>query len=144
MPTSAAVIDILQSLLEAEQASVFRFMRAGSPYLTRATLETRGEVERMADRTELHARELADLIERLGGGLRLRPVQPEDQYLSFLSFKFLLPKLAEAKRMTIERCENALRPLKGAPPEVVDLVRRHLAAHQADLEALEAATAASR
>ena len=144
MPTSAAVIDILQSLLEAEQASVFRFMRAGSPHLTRATLETRGRVEQMAGRTEQHARELADMIERLGGGVRLRPVQPEDQYLAYLSFKFLLPKLAEAKRMTIERYENALRPLKGAPPEVIELVRRHRDAHRADLEALEAAAAAAR
>ena len=144
MPTTAAVLDALQGLLEAEQASVFRFMRSGNPYLTRATLETRDEVERMAAGTDRRATELGDAIERLGGATHLRPVQPENQYLAYLSLKFLLPKLAEAKRMAIERHENALRAIRGAAPEVVDLLRAHLDAHRNDLAALEAAAVRAR
>jgi hypothetical protein len=143
MPTTAAVLDILQSLLEAEQASVFRFMRSGNPYLTRATLETRDRVDRMAAGTERRAAELGELIERIGGTTRPRPVQPEDQYLAFLSLKFLLPKLAEAKRMAIERYENALRALKGSPAEVIGVLERQLAEHREDLAVLEAERASA-
>jgi hypothetical protein len=144
MASTALILDVLQSLLDAEQGSVFRFMRGGSPYLTQATLETRGQVERMAEDTERHARGLADLIDRFGSATRPRGVQPEDQYLAYLSLKFLLPKLAEAKRTTIERYENALRALKGAPPEVIALIDANLADHRSDLAVLESAAAAAR
>jgi hypothetical protein len=133
----------LQSLLEAEQASVFRFMRSGNPYLTRATLETRDRVDRMAAGTDRRVGELGELIERIGGTAHLRPVQPENQYLAFLSLKFLLPKLAEAKRMAIERYQNALRALKGAPAEVIGVLERQLAEHREDLAVLEAERASA-
>ena len=45
MVTTASVLDVLYGLLEAEEGSVFRFMRQGNPYLTRATVEMRGRVE---------------------------------------------------------------------------------------------------
>jgi hypothetical protein len=144
MPTPAVILDTLQSLLDAEQASLFRFMRTGSPYLTRATLETRDRVERMAADTHRHAAALGGLIEQLGGATQPRAVQPEDQYLAYLSLKFLLPKLADAKRMTIERYANALRALRGASPEVLALLDGNLAEHRADLGVLESAAAAAR
>ena len=144
MPTAAVLLDTLQSLLDAEQASVIRLMRSGSPYLTRATLETRDRVERMAADTDRHAAALAALIDRLGGATRPRAVQPEEQYLAYLSLKFLLPKLAEAKRTTIERYENALRALKGAPAEVIEVLRRQLGEHREDLAVLEEAAKGAR
>jgi hypothetical protein len=144
MATAAIVLDVPQSLFDAEQGSIFRFMGSGSPYLTRATLETRDRVERMAAATERHAGALAGLIERLGGGTRPRGVQPEDQYLAYLSLKFLLPKLAEAKRTTIERYENALRALRGAPEEVARLLEKNLGDHRADRAVLEPAASAAR
>jgi hypothetical protein len=136
----AAIIDALASLLEAEQGGVFAFMRAGSPYLTRATVETRRQVEEMAANSDRHAAELAGLIQDLGGTLRPMGVHPEDQYLAYLSLKFLLPKLAVAKRETIERYENALWALEAAPAEVLDLLKAHLADHRADLATLESGT----
>lgn len=143
MATAAVILDTLQSLLDAELGSIFRFMGSGSPYLTRATLEVRDRVERMAADTQRHAGALAGMIERLGGTTQPLGVQPEDQYLAYLSLKFLLPKLAEAKRTTIERYENALRALRGAPPEVVGVVEGILGEHRKDLSALaDAATAA--
>lgn len=144
MPTAAVILDTLQSLLDAEQASIFRFMGSGSPYLTRATLDTRDRVERMAAETDHHAAALAAMIDRLGGATRPRAVQPEDQYLAYLSLKFLLPKLAEAKRMTIERYENALRALRGASPDVLSLLDTHLANHRADLAILAPAAPSAR
>jgi hypothetical protein len=138
MPTSAAILDALYGLLEAEEGSIFRFMPEGTPYLTQATVETRRLIQRMSQASFQFAAELAELIEQQGGVLHFPQVNPADQYLAYLSLKFLLPKLAEAKRNTIERYENALRALKGSPPEIIAVLNNHLAAHRADLEQLTA------
>jgi hypothetical protein len=137
MPAPALILDALQSLLDAEEASIFRFMRRGTPYLTRADADTRREVEAMAEASDRHAAELAELITRLGGTIRPAPVQSDNQYLAYLSLQFLLPKLAEAKRRMIERYVNTLRVLKDAPPEVIELLDVHLAQHRHDLARLE-------
>jgi hypothetical protein len=68
-------------------------------------------------------------------------VQNEEQYLAFLSLKFLLPKLVDAKKLTIRRYENAISALEGAPPEVVSLVTAQLTEHRAQLETLQKAAA---
>src|SRR5689334_13172098 len=109
MSPPAAVIDVLNSLLEAEQGSVFRFMGEGSPYLSRATAEVRRPLQQMVDANRRYVMALADMIQRLGGEPVPRPVRPEEQYLAFLSLKFLLPKLVEEKRLIFQRYDNALR-----------------------------------
>src|SRR5262249_34564832 len=84
------------------------------------------------------AMELAEMIDRLGGQPPLPPVQPEEQYLAFLTIKFLLPKLAEAKRLIIERFVNTLQSLRGqAPGDVIELLESQLAEHRADLTVLQ-------
>ena len=92
-----AVVDALNALLEAEQNSIFRFMGEGSPYLTRATVEIRRPLQQMMDTSYRHCGQLYALIEHLGGDPRPRGLQQEEQYLAFLSLKFLLPKLVDAK-----------------------------------------------
>ena len=49
---SAQVTDVLNSLLEAEQNSVFRFMDEGSPYLGRATAEVRKPLREVIEAAE--------------------------------------------------------------------------------------------
>jgi hypothetical protein len=143
MPASApaVVIDALNSLLEAELSSIFRFMDEGSPYLSRATAEIRRPLNEMVLTMQRHIMDLAYLIEQLGGvPTPVRAVQPEEQYLAFLTLKFLLPKLADAKKLTIERYENALRALKGsAPADVIDLLQSHLTEHRDHLGILQKA-----
>src|SRR5688572_32765734 len=121
MPQSApvAVIDALNGLLEAELNSVFRFIDEGSPYLSRATVEVKRPLEAMVATNHRHAAELSDLIESLGGYPVPRSLRPEEQYLAFLSLKFLLPKLANEKQFTIERYENALGALGDRAPAAV-------------------------
>jgi hypothetical protein len=138
MVTTAALLDALYALFEAEEGSVFRFMHQGTPYLTRATVETQREIEAMAQTSVRHAAEIAALIEQFGGSIGLAPVHPGNQYLAYLSLKFLIPKLADAKRRMLERYENALRALKDAPPEVVELLKRHIDEHRRELTSLEA------
>ena len=148
MPASAAVIDALNSLLEAELNSVFRFMGEGSPYLSRATVDVKRPLEEMVVTSDRHAGELSNVIESLGGYPSPRSLRPEEQYLAFLSLKFLLPKLADEKRLMIRRYENALRAIgTGAPREILDVLHSHIATHEEhsrllDKKAAEAAQAA--
>jgi hypothetical protein len=143
MPPAApvAVIDALNGLLESELGSVFRFMDEGSPYLSRATVEVKRPLQAMVATNQRHAAELAALIESLGGYPVPRSIRPEEQYLAFLSLKFLLPKLANEKRFTIERYENALRAIGNGRPDVTNLLRAHIATHRRDLETLNKAAA---
>jgi rubrerythrin len=145
-PAPAAVIDALNGLLESELNSVFRFMGEGSPYLSRATVEVKRPLEEMIRTNQRHAGELSDLIESLGGYPVPRSIRPDEQYLAFLSLKFLLPKLANEKRLTIQRYENALQAFDdgaaaAAPPIVADVLRAHIATHRRDLDLLEKAAA---
>ena len=92
-----AVVDALNSLLEAEQGSVFRFMGEGSPYLSRASADVRRPLQEMVQLNHQYVMELAEMIQRLGGEPVPRQIRPEEQYLAFLSLKFLLPKLVDEK-----------------------------------------------
>ena len=86
---------------------------------------------------------LAELIERLGGTPDSSPrgIDREEQYLAFLSLKFLLPKLVNAKKLIIEHYENAVRALKGGDREVLSAIRSLMSEHKAQLEALDRAAA---
>ena len=139
MAPPVAVIDALNSLLEAEQGSVFRFMGEGSPYLSRATADVRRPLQEMVDANRRHVAALGATIERLGGFPVPRPVRAEEQYLAFLSLKFLLPKLVDEKLLITRRYDNALRALPDAPPEVTRLLRAIQSEHKAHAEVLEKA-----
>jgi len=140
-----AVIDLLNSLLEAEMNSVFRFMGEGSPYLSRATVEVRRPLAEMVLAERRRAGELADLIESLGTVPTPQVgVRRDEQFLAYLSLKFLLPKLLEEKGLEAQRYENALRgikPFPNVPPEVPAVLNAHLAQLRAELAALETAAA---
>src|SRR5580693_7973257 len=109
---SVAVIDALNSLLEAEANSIFHFVGAGSPYLDHAGPEIRQPLEDMRRHLDQHEAELSQLIRDLGGEPSTPPKpRAEDQFLDYLSLKFLLPKLVDAKRLMIERHQNVLRAI---------------------------------
>lgn len=144
--TPLALIDTLNSLLEAERTSLFRFMGEGSPYLNRATVDVRRPLQEMVSTIDRRAALLAEQIEALGGEPRSRPlgIDPEEQYLAFLSLKFLLPKLVEAKREMIERYQNAIKSIRGTEDGAADakqLLSTLLEEHRAQLTTLrDAAT----
>ena len=135
-----AVVDALNSLLEAEQNSVFRFMGEGSPYLSRATAEVRRPLQEMVESNRRYVMALASMIQRLGGEPVPRQVRTEEQYLAFLSLKFLLPKLVNEKTLILQRYENTLKGLpKDSPPEVAAMLRAHQVECRGQLEALKKA-----
>ena len=133
----AAVLDALYSLLDAEQNSVFRFMGEGSPYLSRATADVRRPLAGMVDANARHVSALGTLVTELGGYPPPRPVRMEEQYLAFLSLKFLLPKLVDEKALIIQRYDNALRAIPDAPPRVTQLLKSIQAEHRGHLEVLK-------
>src|SRR5512132_919185 len=139
MPTApVAVVDTLNSLLEAEQGSVFRFMGEGSPYLSRATADVRRPLQQMVEANQRHVAALGMMIERLGGYPVPRPLRAEEQYLAFLSLKFLLPKLVDEKNLIVRRYDNALRALPAdVSPEVTRLLRTIQSEHKAHADVLK-------
>ena len=143
-----AVVDALNSLLEAEQASVFRFMDEGSPYLSRATADVRRPLQEMVEANKRHVAALGSMVQRLGGYPAPRSVRSEEQYLAFLSLKFLLPKLVTEKELIVRRYDNALRAMPDAPAEVTRLLRAIQSEHKTHAEVLrksaEQVIAASR
>jgi bacterioferritin (cytochrome b1) len=138
----AAVIDILNALLESQQNSIIRFMGESSPYVGGASAAVREMLRRLLDNNLKRAEDLYRLIEKLGGRPRPRGLQPEEQYLAYLSIKFLLPKIIDAKELIIRRYENALLSLQNAPPEVTEAFKKQLAEHRTELEELKSAAAA--
>ena len=146
MSAPAALIDVLNSLLEAEQTSIFRFMGEGSPYLSRASADVRKPLVEMVNTIQDRAGRLADKIESLGGVPTNIPrgIDREEQYLAFLTLKFLLPKLVEAKQGLIERYENALKALRPNDSSAADaksLLTALLAEHHAQMDTLKTAAA---
>jgi len=138
MTAPVAVVDTLTGLLEAELNSMFRFMGEGSPYLNRATADVRRPLVEMVLAEQRRARELAALIESLGVPAAPQPViRSDEQYLAYLSLKFLLPKLVDEKKLTIQRYENALGVIPDSTPEVRELLNAHLAELRAELAQLE-------
>jgi hypothetical protein len=135
----AAILDALLALHEAEQGSVFRLMREGSPYVRQVPPELRGRVKELHDINGRHVEELAGVIRRLGGVPQPRPAL-DDPYIQFLSARFLIPKLLSEKELMRERYDNTLGALpESAPGDIVDLLRRQEAEQAAHVDALAAA-----
>ena len=140
MAPPVAVIDALNSLLEAELGSVFRFMGEGSPYLSRASADVRRPLQEMVEANQRYVMAIAEMIQRLGGEPRTRMVRPEEQYLAFLSLKFLLPKLVDEKILILQRYENVLRQVPESFPEVRGLLLEHQAECTKQLATLKKAS----
>src|SRR5437660_1635513 len=92
----AAIVDVLNGLLDAEQNSLFRFLGEGTPYLNRASADIRKPLQEMVQSTYRRSAELSGLVDSLGGVPAPRTIATEEQYLAYLSLKFLLPRLVEA------------------------------------------------
>jgi len=137
-----AIIDTLNGLLEAEVNSIFAFVMNGSPYLGQASAELRQMMEQMDKVCRQHRKRLADLIESLGGVPRVRNRVPvEEQYLSYLSLKFLLPKLVLEKDLLLTRFENAQATICKEYPQVIAALEQIETEQRHYLELLKKAAA---
>jgi hypothetical protein len=136
----AFVIDTINGLLEAELNSVFRFIKEGSPHVSRASADVRRPLMELNELSRRHARELANLIESLGGRPAPRQLpRMQDQYFAYLSLKFLLPKLVNEKQLMIQRYENAKRAIGKDHAHVMAILNRIEAEEQRYLDVLKKA-----
>jgi len=120
-----AILDTLNGLLEAEVNSIFCFVMNGSPYLNEAPADLRKLMDEMHEVCLGHRKQLAELIGSLGGVPRVRNRVPvEEQYLSYLSLKFLLPKLVIEKDLLLTRFENAQATVGPDYPQVVEALEK--------------------
>jgi hypothetical protein len=137
-----AIIDTLNSLLEEQINSIFHFVVNGSPYLNEATAELRHLIVEIDRVCKKETQQLVELIESLGGVPRVRNrVAPEEQYLSFLSLKFLLPTLVNEKDLLLTRYENAHESIGKDFPQVVEALKRIETEQCVYIEKLKAAAA---
>ena len=133
-----AIIDTLNGLLEAEVNSVFCFVLTSSPYMGQAPAEVKRIMQEMDSLCHEHRRELATLIESLGGVPRVRNLVPdEEQYLSYLSLRFLLPKLVMEKDLLLTRFENARATISNDYPQVIEFLTRMVTEQRQHLEILK-------
>ena len=140
-----AVSDALVTLLDAERSSIFRLTGTGSAFVEGAGSEIRTILQGMAEESTRNERELADLLRPADGAVvNSSRVRPDPSYLEFLTLRFMLPKLANAKGVLIRYYENALRALGNDGVEVREVLRRHLDQHKADLALLTRAAADNR
>jgi hypothetical protein len=137
------VLDVLQSIHEAEQASVFRLMGDAAPPVAPVPPRVQEVLRGLYEANVRHVHELAAEIRRLGESPRARrpaELTSDESYLRFLSLQFLVPKLVREKQLMVERYENALRALpKELPAGIPDMLRRQLAEQVANVDALQAA-----
>jgi hypothetical protein len=137
-----ALIDTLNGLLEAEVNSSFCFVMSGSNYLSHANADLRKLMEEMHKVCGEHRKDLAKLIDSLGATTRIRNRVPADeQYLSYLSLRFLLPTLVKEKDLLLTRFENARATIGDDYPQVIELLERIEREQRYYLEALKRAAA---
>jgi len=141
LATAPGVIDVLADLLNAEQTSILQFAQAAWPYLTRTTIKTKEPLRRMIRGSEARCRALADLIQGLGGSLCRRGLQPQEQYLAYLSQEFLLPKFVASAHLLISLYQAALDDVAGSAHQIADLLRRQAGDLISELALLESTMA---
>lgn len=137
--TQPDVIEVLNDLLDLELNSVFQFLGESAPYLNHGNAALRRPLAQMVVASHRRTRELSNTIDDLGGTPIPRGLQLEDQYLAYLSLKFLLPRLINAKELAIARWEAARNLVGTRSPEAAELLDRHLAEYRADIAILRKA-----
>jgi hypothetical protein len=134
-PPQPNPIAALNTLLDFELASVFHFFGDNLPFFDPASAPLRQPVLAMIAASRRRERELSDMIDRLGGDAIARGLQSEEQNIAYLSIRYLLPRLLQAKRIAIARWHAALEQL-GLESPAAALLQRQLAELETELAAL--------
>jgi bacterioferritin (cytochrome b1) len=138
--SDSLLIEVLNGLLAIELNSIFRFAEGCAPYPD-AARGLRSALHEMAETGVDHARDLHELIESLGGTPVPRSVRGEEQYMAFLSLKFMLPKLIAAKQQAMARYTRALELAADAPSAAKSMLQAHLERHRMQLAVLKRSVA---
>ena len=113
------------------------FLANADPYVARASSRLKRTLQRMIADTLRREGELAALLEEMGADVPIGGTSAEHQYMAFLSFDYLLPRLREDKERSVRQYEAAAEALRAAGP-AAQIVTQHLKEHRAELAALSA------
>lgn len=134
MMTAIDPVIVLNELLDEELNSPIRYIETSMPYVEPELSHLREPLKQMLTAGQQRVVELISQIQALDGEPVAYRSQAEEQYLAFLSLKFLLPMLIEWKTKAIHLHERALTLDIDSP--LREMITRHLQLHQRELGAL--------
>lgn len=136
---SSISFEWLNELLDIEMYGSLATLLRSDPYVDPPLAQFYAQLRPIAEQASSRAAALSVLIQDLGGAPAERPARVGEQYLSFLSLRFVLPGLLAHAELDVRRYEEALRALAPARPAVERLLQSHLAEHRRALQLLRAA-----
>lgn len=125
---TSATIDLLNELLAAEQCNLVTSLMDSTMFVSHPSVDLYDAVSGMARASREHERWIAETVLRLGGvpGLRMVNVSPAD--LHFQEISAVLPRLAEDRRILVQKFENAR--LHTTETRAVDVIGQILEHHR--------------
>lgn len=133
-----AVLGTLNALYLAESCSFFRYMDTWSPWTDVRTIKLRTAVRDMARASYGHADRISHLMESLGASPTPGSFRKSDADANYADWSTLLPRLIDAKRRMIIRCDEAIKSLQAShgAEQAVELITALRAEHQSHLDTL--------
>ncbi len=98
----------LNDLLVSESRSLMHHLDEARPYLTAKTFRIWTEIERLAQMSQAHARQLSALLDRLELPERPLSYAPQVANFHYLTLQSLLPQLIREKDLQIEAYRRSL------------------------------------
>ncbi len=137
-PDVAPVLAALNSLYLAESCSFFRYLDSWTPWTDARTVQLRSLVRSITRASFDHAERISRLMTTLGGSPTPGSFRKTDADSNYADWPSLLPRLLDAKRQMIVRCDQALSALHvvNGADEAVALVTAHRAENASHLDAL--------
>ena len=132
---------LLTALYWAESQSLLAQLVEKQPYLTRSEARWRKSLLEMIARSRHFGDDLMAVMAKLPGPRLVETHQHSAETVAavdwaFLSLDFLLPRLIASKQNLLTIYESAVAQLTGAPVALTEMLRRHIGAHQSDLQLL--------
>ena len=134
--TDAAIVDILNDLLDQEQRGVSLRVAESTTFVSDEAIPERLFLDRLIGSIQIHSRDLVDAIVAMGGEPAMRRYDAATADLHFQDLRFVLARIESDLKELVRRYSLA-------GPRVADsrmassLVGRNLAGHQAHLSELQ-------
>lgn len=133
--TSNEIVDILNTLLVAEQASAVERLLESTVFVSWASADEYPVVKRIAREDEQHCEWLVDLIDAHRGAVRPRSGDVRSADMHFQELDYLLPRVIENEKAILRKYEVAAGRL-GPAPDAAALINKIIARHRDHIETL--------
>jgi len=134
---SNPTVDILNTLLIAEQASAVERMLESTVFVSWASADEYPIVQRISRESKEHCAWLVELIESYHGYVRPRVGDVRSADMHFQELDYLLPRVVDHERATLKEYEAAAAKLS-SEPAAMTVLNRIIARRRTQLEMLTA------